>query len=81
MADPDNNYPGDLTIMEILPGYEDIQNQPQIPVQTAVYHDQLWSILLDEDGIIGSDGKAITVETHVNATQNKKQLTGHFDTG
>jgi len=81
VADADNNYPGDLTVMETFAGYEDVHNQPHIPVQTAVHGDQHWNVLIDEDGIIGSDGKAIPVKTHVNATKNKKQLTGFFDTG
>lgn len=72
MADVDNNYHGDLTVMETLTGFDDIHNQPRILVQTAVHHDQHRSVVIDGDGIIGSDGKAIPVETYVNVTCNKK---------
>lgn len=67
--------------MEILPGYEEILNQSKIVVQTAQYGNQDWAVLLDEDGIIGADGKPIAVQSTVNQTQDKKQLTAIFDTG
>lgn len=79
--DPDNKFPGDLTIAELLPGYEDVINQPKLTVQDAKFGNQHWSILIDEDGIIGSDGEAISVETIVSSTRNDAQLTAMFDTG
>lgn len=82
VADAENNYPGDLTIMETLSGYEAVHSQPQLPVQIALDSgNQHWSVLIDEDGIIGSDGKPISVETTVKKTPNKQQLTAFFDTG
>ncbi|KIM81552.1 hypothetical protein PILCRDRAFT_8610 [Piloderma croceum F 1598] len=41
--------PGDLTVIETLTGLGGIHNQPRIPAQTAVHHDQRWSVLIDED--------------------------------
>ncbi|KZP27564.1 acid protease [Athelia psychrophila] len=79
--DPDNNYPGDLTIMEVLPGYEGILDQPKLPVTAAQHGGQHWSALLDADGLVGPDGEPIAVKTRVGATKNKKQLTVMFDTG
>lgn len=79
--DSDNNYPGDLTIMEILPGYEGILDEPKLPVTIAEHLNQHWSALLDADGFIGPDGESIPVKTLVGATKNKKQLTVIFDTG
>lgn len=81
VLDPQNNYPGDLTIMEILPGYENILKEPGLPVTKATHNDQHWSVLLDADGIIGPDGKTIALTTGVDSTPNKKQLTVMFDTG
>lgn len=79
--DPDNKFPGDLTIGEILPGYEDIQKQPKLLADHAQFGNQHWSTLLDEDGIIGPSGKAISAKTNVSSTKNKAQLTAMFDTG
>ncbi|KAF7981218.1 hypothetical protein HWV62_34561 [Athelia sp. TMB] len=80
-SDPDHNYPGDLTIMEILPGYEAVLEQPKLPVALAQHGNQHWSTLLDADGFIGPDGEPIPVKTGVKSTKNKKQLTVMFDTG
>jgi hypothetical protein len=81
--DPDNtnHLGGELTIGEIIPGYENVQNQPKNSVAAAVHGDQHWSVHLDEDGIIGPDGKAISLTTNVSATADKKVLTTIFDTG
>lgn len=79
--DPDNRFPGDLTIAELLPGYEDIIKEPKLSVQDAKFGNQHWSILIDQDGIIGPGGEAIPVETNVSSTRNKAQLTAMFDTG
>lgn len=77
VEDPNNNFPGDLTIMETLSGYDDVHNQPQLPALPRPH----WSVLIDEDGVIGPDGQAISVETNVTSTENKNQLTAVFDTG
>jgi hypothetical protein len=82
--DPGNTYPGDITIGEILPGYEDVLNQPQLPVTSNPFADDInqhWQVLLDPDGIIGPDGNPISVTTQVLGTKNQQQLTAMFDSG
>ncbi|KAG2155770.1 aspartic peptidase domain-containing protein [Suillus bovinus] len=80
--DPDEPYPGDLTIGEVLSGYEDIQTQPQHPVTSGmVPGNQHWMTLLDENGIIGPDGKPITIKSQVTNTSYPNNATVVFDTG
>ena len=82
--DPSDVFPGDLTVGEVLPGYEAITSQPQLPVTLVPVSDignQHWQTLLDTDGIIGPDGKPIDVKTGVASTKNDKQLTAVFDSG
>ena len=82
--DPAEMYPGDITVGEILQGLENITNQPRVPVTALPAPDaanQHWQVLLDEDGIIGPNGQPIQVQSSVNSTQNRNQLTAMFDTG
>ncbi|KAG1855897.1 aspartic peptidase domain-containing protein [Suillus tomentosus] len=80
--DPDEPYPGDLAIGEVLTEYEDIQTQPQHPVTSVmVPGNQHWMTLLDENGIIGPDGKPITIKTQVTDTPYPNNATVVFDTG
>jgi hypothetical protein len=82
--DPGNTYTGDITIGEILQGYEDVLNQPRLPVTSNPFADdftQHWQVLLDPDGIIGPDGNPISVTTEVFGTTNRQQLTAVFDSG
>ncbi|KAH9053739.1 acid protease [Lactarius vividus] len=82
--DPAEKYPGNITVGEVFPGLENITNEPQVPVTSlppSDSADQHWQVLLDEDGIIGPDGKPIQVQTKVQSTPNPKQLTAIFDTG
>ncbi|KAG2151454.1 aspartic peptidase domain-containing protein [Suillus clintonianus] len=80
--DPDEPYPGDLTIGEVLTNYEDIHTQPQHPVTSVmVPGNQHWMTLLDENGIIGPDGQPITITTQVTDTSYPKNATVVFDTG
>lgn len=43
--------------------------------------DQHFQVLLDEDGLIGPDGKPISLNTDVSTAANKKQATVVIDTG
>ncbi|KAG1766173.1 aspartic peptidase domain-containing protein [Suillus occidentalis] len=80
--DPDEPYPGDLAIGEVLTTYEDIHTQPQHPVTSVmVPGNQHWMTLLDENGIIGPDGKPITIKTQVTNTSYPNNATVVFDTG
>jgi hypothetical protein len=43
--------------------------------------DQHFQVLLDEDGLIGPDGKPIALRTNINAASNQNQVTVVIDTG
>ncbi|KAI0051051.1 acid protease [Auriscalpium vulgare] len=82
--DPAEQFPGDVTVGEIVPGYENITSQAKVNVSTVptkVAADQHWQVLLDPNGIIGPNGQSINFSTGVATTSNKKQLTAIFDTG
>ncbi|KAI9448436.1 acid protease [Lactarius indigo] len=86
LNDTAEKYTGAMTIGEVLPQYSNITNQPKVPVsalQSSIAQAQHWSVILDENGIIGPDGKAIKVTS--NATfapmHNDDQLVAIFDTG
>lgn len=55
--DPDEKFPGDLTVGELIPGYENITNQPKLAIADVVASDaasQHWATLLDENGIVAN---------------------------
>ena len=84
--DIDDTYTGELTISEILPEFEKISNRPKVPVsvlRSELSSDQDFSILLDPDGIIGPDGKAIKTTSKAPSAppHNQSQLQVIFDTG
>ena len=82
--DPTDKFPGNITVGEILQGLKNVTNQPREPVTTlqpSAAANQHWQVLIDEDGIIGPDGRPIQVQTRVKGSQNPKQLTAIFDTG
>ena len=62
-ADPGNQTTGQFTISSVVPGFENITSQPQLPVKKVhklTDKDQHWQILTDKDnGIIGPDGQPI----------------------
>ncbi|KAA1469689.1 acid protease [Dentipellis sp. KUC8613] len=83
-SDPTDKFPGQITVGEIVPGYENINNQAKVSVTRLSSRnagDQHWQVLLDENGIIGPDGQPISVQSQVSSTSNKKQLTAIFDSG
>ncbi|OJA17757.1 hypothetical protein AZE42_04865 [Rhizopogon vesiculosus] len=80
--DPDEPYPGDLAIGEVLAGYEDVSTQPKLPVTSVMIPgNQHWMTLLDENGIIGPDGQPITIKTQVTNSSYPRNATVVFDTG
>ncbi|KAH9851503.1 acid protease [Lenzites betulinus] len=88
VRDPTDPSTGELTVGELLPGYENITSQPQLPVSVLESSDspnQHWQILLDADGVIGPAGNDIIgdygVTTNVRSTSNRKQLTVVIDSG
>ena len=84
--DTEEAYTGEVTISEILPEFQNISNQPKVPVsvlESKISADQHFSVLLDSDGIIGPDGNAIktTSNTSLAPSHNQSQLQVFFDTG
>ncbi|KAK0487697.1 aspartic peptidase domain-containing protein [Armillaria novae-zelandiae] len=82
--DPSGVFPGEISIGELLDGYSDVQSEPKLEVTIVSdgnsSHQHL-QILLDEDGIIGPDGKPISITTEVNPTSNSKRATVVLDSG
>ena len=98
--DPTDTFPGDITVGDILDGYDKITSQPKLDVTQGDFQhawmtdspdffavsmfqsgSQHWQSLIDEDGILGPDGKPIALTTVVAKTSNGKKLTAVFDTG
>lgn len=79
--DPEEPYPGNLAIGEVLTDYQDILNQPRLPVTISpLPGNQHWQTLLDVNGIVGPNGKPIQIKTQVTGAQTKN-ATVLFDTG
>lgn len=79
--DPTDLYPGDITIGELVPGFENVTEMPKLPVAEVSVReqgDQHWQILLDKNGIIGPDGQVINVTSIVDGGS---QLNAVLDTG
>ncbi len=77
---------GAMTIGEVLPQYSNISNRPKVPVsvlQSFFATQQHWSIILDNNGIVGPDGKAIQVTSNATAApiHDANQLVAIIDTG
>lgn len=79
--DPTDMFPGEITIGEVVTGYENVTNQPRLPVTRVPIRDQIdqhWQTLLDKGGFIGPDGNPINVTSVVDGSRN---LTVIFDSG
>jgi len=80
--DPSNKFPGEITIGEIVQGYDNVTSQPKLPVTQVSLSDQgdqHWQIFLDaQNGIVGPDGNAINATSVVNGSKN---LTAVLDSG
>ncbi|KAF5380669.1 hypothetical protein D9757_007060 [Collybiopsis confluens] len=84
LDDPSQNFPGNITIGELLDGLESVTSSPRLEVTTVSVHeagDQHFQVLIDSDGIIGPDNQSISYTTDVDDTSNSKQATAVFDTG
>ena len=82
--DPGEQYPGEITVSDILSGMQTVVNQPKLTVKTVPSSrsgDQHWQVLLDPNGITGPNGQPIAVSTKVSGTTNSSSLTVIFDTG
>ncbi len=83
-VDPTDVFSGEISIGELLDGYSNVESEPKLEVTfvpTDEPTEQHFQILLDEDGIIGPDGKPIPITTEVKQTSNSKQATAILDTG
>ncbi|KAF8230075.1 acid protease [Tricholoma matsutake] len=82
--DPSHPFPGSITIGDILSDYVNVLDEPKLPVTAVVGPqgiDQHFQVLLDQDGLIGPDGRPIPLRTNVTTTPNPNQATVIFDTG
>jgi hypothetical protein len=82
--DPNATYSGQLTISELVPGYEQIANVSKLDVDKVnrlLKDDQHWQALTDKNiGIIGPDGQPIEIESVVPSAPSG-QLVAVFDSG
>lgn len=79
--DPTDLYPGNITIGELVSGFENVTNMPKLPVAEVSireHGDQHWQVLLDKNGIIGPDGKHINTTSIVDGGH---RLNAVLDTG
>lgn len=77
-------FPGDLSVGEVLPGYDSITSQPKLDVSTVSSSSksgQHWQTLLDSNGVIGPDGNAISISSVVSGASDKSKATVIFDSG
>ena len=82
--DPDEQYPGQITVSDILPDWQGILDQPKLPVKavrSSQSGNQHWQVLLDRNGIIGPDGHPITLHTKPLRASLSRRITVMFDTG
>jgi len=83
-ANDQDPFPGDLTVGEIIPGYDSVLSQPRLPVtmvSLAEAGGQHWQVLLDKDGALGTDGQPIPFSSDVDGTTSRNQATVVFDSG
>lgn len=78
-------YPGEMTIGELLPGYEAIVDQPKLGI-TEIQDSkrkmgQHVQVLLDKDGFTAPDGVAISTSSLLSSSSEPDRLTVIFDTG
>ncbi|KAF8650170.1 hypothetical protein AX16_005404 [Volvariella volvacea WC 439] len=83
-GDPIDPFTGQLTISEIVPGFENITEMPKLDVDKVnrlLEADQHWQALTDKDhGVIGPDGEAVKVLSLVRKAP-KGQFVAVFDSG
>ncbi|THV03006.1 acid protease [Dendrothele bispora CBS 962.96] len=84
IEDPDDPFPGNITVGAVLSGLDSISSQPKLEVtEVSVQRegDQHFQILIDSDGIIGPDNNSVSITSTVDDTSNSKQATAVVDTG
>jgi len=82
-GDPDESFTGQLTISELVPGFDNVTSQPKLTIKdvpTLTSVDQHWAVLTDVNGVIGPDGQPIAIDSIVpNAPDNR--LVAVIDSG
>lgn len=76
-------FTGQLTISELVTGFESITSMPKLTVETVhklTDEDQHWQVYTDAHGVIGPDGQAIDVDSIVPDAPDD-QLVVVFDSG
>jgi hypothetical protein len=65
--DPSDPITGQITISELVSGYENVTSQPKLYLKDAFMDasNQHWAIVTDANGVIGPDGNPIVVESIV----------------
>ncbi|KAF8895612.1 aspartic peptidase A1 [Infundibulicybe gibba] len=83
-GDPSDLFTGQMTVSEIVPGFENITSMPKLDVDTVsklLKAEQHWQALTDKNnGIIGPDGQAIKIKSIVPRAPSG-QLVAVFDSG
>ncbi|KIY63916.1 acid protease [Cylindrobasidium torrendii FP15055 ss-10] len=83
-GDPGQNFTAQMTISEIVSGFEEVTKMPKIDVQSVyklLEEEQHWQGLTDKDnGIIGPDGEIIKYDSIVPKAPDG-QLVCVFDSG
>jgi hypothetical protein len=77
------SFPGQLSISEVISGYEAITSQTKLEVDKVhklTDADQHWQAYTDANGVIGPDGKPIGVNSIVPSAPDD-QLVAVFDSG
>jgi len=81
-SDPSQTQSGEMTVSEIIPGFENVTAQTQVPAErlkTDSSFNQHWTVQLDSQGIFGPDGKVIEQSSIV--PDNEGRLYGVIDSG
>lgn len=82
-GDPDDDFAGQLTIGELVPGFTNVTSQPKLTIKdvpTLTDADQHWAVFTDVHGVIGPDGEAIAIKSIVPRAPSGK-LVAVIDSG
>jgi len=80
--DPTDTITGQVTVSELVSGYESIASQPKLYLKDAFMDssNQHWAVITDDNGVIGPDGSSISVESIVPHVSGGK-LVAVLDSG
>jgi len=80
--DPTDTITGQITVSEVVSGYENVTSQPKLWLKDAFLdsRNQHWSIVTDRNGVIGPDGNTLSEESIVRHISGGK-LVAVLDSG